>query len=213
MRRSVLCVVALALAHVQPVASQQAGPVLTAEYRNDCRLAAQMLETGHPQPHRAWSLGIISGCGAEGPATLASVWRSITAGEEIGPLVRSSLRLRDARLYRQLRETAVDRSRPGAVRAAAMLVLARYTNSGNAIWLSDLVPPDTVTRIRLVPSSGIGLNQVEGASPLREPIAAPVLALLDEIASARGTEEKAVWYAAAVLAKRLRSDIANGAAH
>jgi hypothetical protein len=94
-----------------------------------------------------------------------------------------------------------------------MLVLARYTNSGNAIWLSDLVPPDTVTRIRLVPSSGIGFGHIDGEVPLREPIAASVLVLLDEIASARQSEDKVVWYAAAVLAKRLRSDIAYGSAY
>jgi hypothetical protein len=143
---------------------------------------------------------------------LASLWRTIPAGEEIPPLVRASLRLRDAVLYEQLRETAMDKSRPGEVRAAAMLVLARYTTPQNAVWLSDLVPPDSITRIRLINASTIGLAQVEGSSPLRTPIAVSVLSLLDGIANARATEDTVVWYAAAVLAMRLRRDIETGAA-
>ncbi len=215
---SVICrftviAIAMVLAHVYPVWAQDADPSLQARHRNNCRLAAQVLETGHPHTHRRWALGRIAGCAVEGPVVLASLWRGIPAGDEVAPLVRASLRLRDARLYQQLRETAIDRSRPGEVRAAAMLVLTRYTNRQNAVWLSDLVPPDSITRIRLVNASTIGFEQVQGSSPLNEPIAAPILALLDGIAAARATEDRVVWYAAAVLAKRLRQDIDSGSAY
>ena len=48
---------------------------------------------------------------------------------------------------------------------------------------------------------------------MEDSVAVPVLALLDQLAAARDTEERAVWYAAAVLAKRIRRDIERGFAH
>ena len=128
-------------------------------------------------------------------------------------MVESSLQIRDARLYRQLRETAADRSRPAAVRAAAMLVLTRYANTRNALWLTALVPPDSIGEIPLIFGSGTPLRQATGEAPLTAPIAASILSLLDQISADRNRESRTVWYAAAVLAKRLRLDIANGEAY
>lgn len=45
------------------------------------------------------------------------------------------------------------------------------------------------------------------------PVASEVLALFEGIAAARETESEEVWYAAAVLARRLRGDIEAGFAH
>ena len=144
---------------------------------------------------------------------LVAVWRTVSAESEIDPLVRTTLQIRDARLYQQLRETAADRSRPADVRVAAMLVLIRYTDKRNALWLSDLVPPDSIRRIPLILSYGTGLDQLSGDAPLNEPIAASVLSLFEEIAVDRKAEPKHVWYAAAVLAERLRRDMRRGFAH
>jgi hypothetical protein len=186
---------------------------LAVKHRNDCRLAAQVLGTGHPAPHREWALRYIANCEGEGPAVLAALWRSAPNSGDVETLVRSSLRLRDARLYNQLRETAGDRSRPGPVRVGAMLVLARYTDPRNAIWLTDLVPPDSIRQIRLVPASSTGFHPLTGDVPLRGPIAPSVLTLLEGIAAARTSEPREVWYAAAVLAKRVRRDVDAGFAH
>jgi hypothetical protein len=124
-------------------------------------------------------------------------------------LVRSSARLRDARLYRHLSETAEDVSRLSAVRVAAMLVLARYTDPRNAIWLSDLRPPSTIRRVPLILSSASHAAQIDGDEPVGA-VAAEVLALLDGIAAARQSERSEVWYAAAVLARRVRRDVEDG---
>jgi hypothetical protein len=94
-----------------------------------------------------------------------------------------------------------------------MLVLARYTDPGNATWLTDLVPPDSITRIPSVGGSSTGFFPIDGEVPLHGPIADPVIALLDQIAAARASEERKVWYAAAVLAKRVREDVESGFAH
>ncbi|CAA9355156.1 MAG: hypothetical protein AVDCRST_MAG68-3896 [uncultured Gemmatimonadetes bacterium] len=54
--------------------------------------------------------------------------------------------------------------------------------------------------------------QVPGASPLEGSVAQPVLGLLEQIAAARTTEKLPVWYAAAVLAKRVKLDVEAGRA-
>lgn len=205
--------VALGSLFALPLAGQQADAAVAAKHRSNCRLAAQVLETGHPHPHRAWALRYIGECEAEGAIVLSRLWQTVAGGAEVEPLVWSSLRLRDARLYQRLRETATDRSRPAPMRIAAMLVLARYTDPENAIWLTDLLPPATVERIPLVGASSTGYNAVNGDVRLTQPIAPAILALLDGIAAARGTDDRTVWYAAAVLAKRVRWDMEAGLTH
>lgn len=93
-----------------------------------------------------------------------------------------------------------------------MLVLSRYTDPLNAIWLTDLRPPIPIRRIPLILSSSSHGAQVDGTEPVGA-VAGEVLVLLDEIAAARQTESEEVWYAAAVLARRLRRDIERGLAH
>ncbi|HEX8391289.1 MAG TPA: hypothetical protein VF665_02940 [Longimicrobium sp.] len=212
MLRRVL-IVLVVTAYPRPAHGQEGDSALLARFRNDCRLAEQILRTGHPDPHREWALAYISRCESAGPVTLAALWRDISAPDEIEPLVNSSLQIRDARLYQQLRRTAEDRARPADVRVAALLVLARNTDPRNAIWLSDLIPPDTIDWIPLKLGWGTGPRQLMGDAPLTEPIAASVLDLFEGIAANRDTEPTAVWYAAAVLAERLRRDIRRGFAH
>lgn len=175
-----------------PLAGQEADAAVAAKHRSNCRLAAQVLETGRPDPHREWALRYIGECEGEGAIVLGRLWQTVAGGAEVEPLVWSSLRLRDARLYQWLRETATDRSRPGPVRIAAMLVLARYTEPENAIWLTDLHPPDAVGRIPLVGASSSGYHAVDGDVRMTQPVAPAILALLDAVAAARGTEETSV---------------------
>ena len=196
-----------------PLTAQGQDTALAARHRNECRLASQVLTTGHPDTHRDWALNFIGSCKSDGPAALAIQWTTAAArGAELEGLVRSSARLRDARLYRQLRETAQDISTPPAVRVGAMLVLSRYSDPNNAIWLTDLRPPSPILRIPLIGSSGVDNAQIDGDEHIG-PVASEVLALLDGIAAACHTESPDVWYAAAVLARRLRRDIEAGFAH
>ncbi len=57
------------------------------------------------------------------------------------------------------------------------------------------------------------MRQTRGDAPLTDPIAASVLSLFEQIAASRETEPVEVWYAAAVLAARLKRDIEAGFAY
>jgi hypothetical protein len=208
-------VAGLIVAVAAPLGAQGDGQetALAAKHQSDCRLASQVLTTGNPAPHRDWALRFIGSCASEGPGALAAQWLRVReSGAELDQLVRSSARLRDARLYTQLRKSAQDPATPPAVRVAAMLVLSRYTDPLNAIWLSDLRPPSPIRRIPLILSSSSHNAQVDGDVPVGG-VAGDVLALLDQIAAERQTESPEVWYAAAVLARRLRRDIHQGFAN
>jgi hypothetical protein len=186
---------------------------LEVKHRNDCRLAARVLRTGQSNTRRDWAISVAPSCGDVGPVALAEQWRSISANDPVFEhLVRSSPRVRDNRLYRELMSTAGDRSRPAGVRAAAMLVLSRYVDPYSAAWLTDLVPPDSIGHIRLIGGSAAENVQVSGNEPIPGPVAASVLSLLQRLAADRAGEPREVWYAAAVLARRVQRDIELGRA-
>ena len=94
-----------------------------------------------------------------------------------------------------------------------MLALAAYVDPRNAIRFSDLRPPrGGPTRIPLVPNWTTAGGQSQGSVPLQRPVAPEVKAMLEEIANSRGRERTEIWYAAAVLAKRVDADIRYGRA-
>jgi hypothetical protein len=204
---------ALAVFAAVPVAAQQTDRPAEVHHRNECRLAGQVLATGHPEPKREWARRYVTSCREEAPAFFTAEWARVegdTAG--LADLVFDSGRIRDERLYQALRSVASDRSRPELVRIGAMLVLARYVDPHNAVWFTDLHPPmGEVRHIPLVLSSSTHGNQLDGARPLGS-VGAPVLALLREVATLKDDEPHAVWYAAEVLAKRVRRDIESGLA-
>lgn len=210
-----LCTAAVVvLGAAGPLQGQGNETSAAARHRSDCRLAAQVLRTGEPHTRRDWAIGYLANCGSEGPAALAEQWSAGELDREaLDRIVRSSMRIRDARLFEQLRTTASDRSRPAPMRVGAMLVLHRYVDPGSGLWLTDLVPPDTIRRVPLVGASTTATGQVDGAHPVTTPVAPTVLALLDDIAAARDEEPREVWYAAAVLARRVRADLELGRAH
>ncbi len=183
-------------------------------HRDQCRLAGQVLATGHPAPKREWARAYITSCAEEGPRLLAEQWHTAGADSaQLRYLVTATARLRDRRLYDALQAVASDRSRPRGVRVGAMLALTRYVDPHSAVWFSDLrAPGEPVRRIPLVTSWTTGGGQMDGSQPIAAPVADSVLRLLDEIAAARAAEPLDVWYAAAVLAKRVRADVENGRA-
>lgn len=196
-----------------PLRAQNSEAPDSVRHRNDCRLAGQVLHTGHPHPKYEWAREYIILCQEEGPAILAGEWGEISADTaQVNRLQRESARFRDVRLYRELRGTALDRSRPELVRIGAMLVLAKYVDPYSALWFSDLrPPPGEIHRIPLVGSSSTAGVWDYGSEPLG-PVAHPVLELLERIAAQRSTETREIWYAAAVLAKRVRWDMDAGRA-
>lgn len=92
-------------------------------FRNDCRLAAQGVRTGHPRPHTEWAFQRIHACGTEGAAALAerlagmrtlndkAEWRSVTF-----PAFRD---LRDRRMFEISLSLAADESATEVARVFA----------------------------------------------------------------------------------------------
>jgi hypothetical protein len=210
MKASITIVAALLLGTAcAPALAQESDRPADAHKRNNCRLAAQVLTSGHPHPRHEWARTYIVDCEDEGPAYFANQW-SAASGDTatLRQLMAGSSRVRDARVYAVLRQVAVDGSRPGAVRVAAMLTLAGYVDPGITIDLSELQPPTgTIERIRFRGGTSIHAVQVQGAQPLGS-VTAEVLSLLNAVAANRSSEPREVWYAAAVLARRIDMDIA-----
>jgi len=202
------------LASQGAAAAAQQNPVATsAQHRADCRLAHQVLTSGHPANKREWAEGYIRSCPAEAPAWLVRQWGEVEADtDRVTRLVWLSSELRDARLYSAAREVILDVGRADVVRAGAMLLLARYVNPGNAMTLESLrPPPGEVVGIPSSTDSNTGSSQGPGSEPLGD-VGAQVVALLDDLAQHRDSHPKAVWYAAAVISQRIHREMENGVA-
>ncbi|HEU5175032.1 MAG TPA: hypothetical protein VFT96_09780 [Gemmatimonadaceae bacterium] len=98
--------------------------------RNNCRLAAQVLETGYPPPHRGWALDQILACEQTGGTALATVWRVAPVDRSaLARLMYASRAMRDERVFAATAEVAEDPARPTLVRLAAMNVLTSFADS------------------------------------------------------------------------------------
>jgi hypothetical protein len=188
-----------------PAAAQVSEQPPEVHKRNNCRLAAQVLHSGEPHTRLEWARAYIVDCQEEAPAYFTARWASAPSDTaSLRQLIASSTRVRDIRVYAVLRQAALDASRPDAVRVAAMIGLTRYVNPHIVIDLSHLRPPagEANPAIRLQGGSIVDVVQVPGAQVFGS-VTAEVLTLLRGIASARDSEPREVWYAAAVIARRL----------
>ena len=101
-----------------------------AQQRNACRLANQVVRTGHPAPHREWAYSVISQCEQSGPAALAAVWlgeKPLATGE-LTFLARATHDLRDRRLYVALRTAGRDARTDVEARLHALALLLDYVS-------------------------------------------------------------------------------------
>ncbi|HEX8394550.1 MAG TPA: hypothetical protein VF665_19540 [Longimicrobium sp.] len=199
----------LILGSEMPCAAQQnsrdAG--VEARIRNECRLASQVLRARHPATKLQWAAELAPFCPASGPQALAGWWRAVPDGPaEFDDLTRASMKVRDGELYSALLGIAGDPARPARVRVAAMLVLSKYVNPGTGVWLTDLVPPDSIRRIPMALGSTTYTSYAQGHVPMPTGISPQILALLERIAADRSGQPREVWYAAGMLAKRVRFD-------
>lgn len=179
-----------------------------AQVRNECRLAAQILRTGHPAPHLTWAAERIPTCTDVGPAALGVRWRAISGDEpSLETLTLATMRVRDGALYSELLAVAGDRSRPAQVRVATMLALAKLTNPGIGVPLGFLAPPDTIRWIPMAAGSTTHAPYADGPVPMPPGYRLQVLALLEQLTADRAGQPREVWYAAGMLAQRVRFDL------
>lgn len=120
--------------------------------RNGCRLAAQVLETGHPAPHYDWALEFIAKCEETGAPVLAALWRRAADTEHLNRLFLSSYLLRDARITGAVIEAAQNRALPRLVRLNAIRVLAGHAVPEFLLSIPDLLRLENDSIRSLFPS-------------------------------------------------------------
>lgn len=111
--------------------------------RNYCRLAKQVLETGHPAPHAGWALRQIGACG---PATqggaVATAVRRLRAESDTAVLRqywRASRYLLDGELFRASYEIAGDAAASTEARVFALLSLLHTVRFGRSAEYQHLI--------------------------------------------------------------------------
>lgn len=181
--------------------------------RNDCRLAAQVLTTGQPANKRDWALWRIDDCDGSGPPVLARVWREVAPEPAaLGAVIRSSVRLRDRRVYDAVASIARDRSGAGIKRAAALHLLGRWADPGFSLEYASFFdrgnePSEANGGTRPIQLTFIDHDtQHEGSQPLPATVAQDVLALARNLAG--GDSDPRVRDVSGALARWLSSRVA-----
>lgn len=146
MRYRSLAVLAGLLCTAAPLRAQGNLAANEVHNQNDCRLAAQVVRTGHPAPHREWAYTVLPECVESGPAAIASMWSGVRRldADEFALLIRSTRGLRDRRIYTALQSFGETPSASVDARLHALALLIVYGNPVALIFTpSDLrTPPD-----------------------------------------------------------------------
>lgn len=130
-------------ATVSGVAEAQANPD-SVKLRNDCRLAAQTIATGHPAPHIEWAFDRIPDCGSEGATALATAIRAHRAMTDTAALDRLTTPTRyivDAGLFQAALDLLADASASEPARIFAVRSLLWTLGNHVEIYYGNLVGP------------------------------------------------------------------------
>lgn len=135
---------------------------------NDCRLAVQALQKGHPAPKTDWALSLIRRCTETGGSALQTLWTSTpTDSVALEQLVAASSRLIDQRVFGGVMATVRNQGAPRVVRLAALRVLAAYVDPTMVVRPDDLAKPDPDTAVTMLfASTSHGPTQFVGAASL-----------------------------------------------
>lgn len=167
---------------------QLPGEATDVHLRNDCRLAAQILTFGNPQPHYGWALETIPRCDLSAGSALASLWSNPPQEPaELDRIVLASVEIRDLRIQGAVEAAAADSARPVLVRLAALRVLAGYVDASVRASFDDLAP-DSSTRFGLgIQMDHVAVNQ--GSEPLSTSAPFDILDFLRELVRADPSPE------------------------
>ncbi|MGH7659088.1 MAG: hypothetical protein ACREL6_12715 [Gemmatimonadales bacterium] len=168
MRSCILVIVSLLV--LAGCAAAQANPD-SIKVRNNCRLAARIIATGHPAPHEEWAFGYIGNCPAEAGEAIASGMRaSRTATDTIllSHLTYTTRFLRDAALLDAALEVASDPSASFEARIFSLRsLLWLMTSSPSPMGFGTLVSGDPYDGYQgCWVHSSPGLRMVAGTTPL-----------------------------------------------
>ena len=153
MRLAVWTVVLASVCACAPAAvTAQASPD-SVRHRNNCRLAEQILSTGHPAPREEWALGIAWSCPQIAP-TLARSLAAVRASADtayLNALTAPFVRIRDGSAFSAAMNLAQDRSASVPARIAAIRTLMFAVRPGWFVRFAWLMNPST-THCFLPPS-------------------------------------------------------------
>lgn len=152
--------------------------------RNHCRLAVQVIETGHPAPRREWALDYIRLCGTEGGRALAQALRAarqVSDTAMLGRLTAPALHMIDGELFTSALAVAADETATTEARGFSFRVLIQSIDPGRSLGYADL------TELPGAHSScaGVGAGfhfQPRTGSPLPSDAPAQVLATAQRVA-------------------------------
>lgn len=152
MRRYALVALLALTAWAAPAHGQAASD--SVKLRNDCRLATQVLQTGHPATHLQWATAVIHYCGADAVATanVAALNRIRSSSDTaaVAQIWNQLQYVRDARIYRAMMEIAEDPDASDFARVKAL------------IWLLRLRRPDQFATMAEVTGGFDGEGNVRG---------------------------------------------------
>ena len=188
MRATVLIPSALLWGILPVTGVAQARESTAAHLRNDCRLATQVLTTGHPPTRRAWALERIDLCDRSGPGVLIQMWSRVPVTRAaLEELEVPSTRLWDRRIYTALADIARNGNEPELKRIIALDVLTAYAAPGRGMPLDELLDPrpDSIRSIR---TTAVDYSpHTVGAEPLPATITDDVAVLLRTLADEQPT--------------------------
>jgi hypothetical protein len=109
--------------------------------RNDCRLAAQVIRTGHPAPHAEWAYRAIQRCDQTGAGVLVERWRTISDSAEAANLAWASVNFPKRVVLDAISEIVLSSTASVEARLRGMSVLAHFAEPRAVLNLSELRRP------------------------------------------------------------------------
>lgn len=117
----------------------------TVHQRNDCRLASQVVATGHPAPHMDWALQLIGACGRDGGAALAAAIRRTQQSADIpslDALTQATRTFRDGEVFTAARDVAADRGASIPARVFAFRTMLTALSQGRVLSYAQMTRSD-----------------------------------------------------------------------
>lgn len=166
-RHAALLVGMLATAASAPLHAQVSPDSI--KLRNDCRLADQVLRTGHPAPHREDALHTIPLCPGS-TASLGEAWRAGTLDSTFLPLLVTATRdVASPALRDDLFAVLQSATRPSIDRVGALLVLLHWAEPATLPRYVDLVG-DPAMMLRSYYGTVDHWGEPSGLASLGEPV-------------------------------------------
>lgn len=126
--------------------------------RNDCRLAAQVIRTGHPAPQRGWAYSVVRLCDQSAPAVLAERWANTADTLELAQLAGASAQFPTRVVFDAMASVVrAPADREATIYAMAVLASFAKPNVGLSLW--DLRHPRDGRLPRMVATSGDRVRQ------------------------------------------------------